>query len=243
MELEAAKCPNCGAAIRVSLEFDETLCQYCETSISVQKAVENAVDPALAAAAANLVVRARQCITAQDFQQAYRFFTEALDQQAMNEAAWQGCLLAVSRNLTKIDYSWAPFTGAAGIPSIVFNYLRCTPRSRKKEAAAFVERFAGLLRDDIALISSLESAALRRASIAFLLAFAAALLAFVTLIALALPFTLVFGIAAIVLAARGGIQFSRKNRGTALLSPYPVAQLKTFLAQVEEVRVGETRTL
>jgi hypothetical protein len=241
MEFEAAKCPDCGAAIQVSLEYDEATCQYCGTHISVQEAVEHAVDPAMAATAANLVVRARQCMTAQDFRQAYRFFTEALDHQAMNEAAWQGCLLAVSRNLTKIDYAWAPFTGAAGIPSVVFNYLRCTPRSRKKEAASFVERLAGLLRDDIGLVSSMETAAQRRTGIGFLLAFVFALLAFLTLVALALPFTLVFGLAAVALAARSGILLSRQNRSKALITQYPIEQLKSFLSQIEEVLAGETR--
>jgi len=87
----------------------------------------------------------------------------------------------------------------------------------------------------------METAALRRSGIGFLLAVVFAFIAFLTLVALALPFTLVFGIAAVALAARSGILLSRQNRGKALITPYPIERLKTFLSQIEEVLAGETR--
>ncbi len=233
MELEAARCPSCGAAIRVSLEADETACQYCGTTISPREAVDRAIDPALAGMARNLVVRGKLSLEAQDFPAAYRFFTQALDHEPTNAAAWQGCLLAVSRGLTKIDYGWAPFEGAAGIPAIARNYLRCTPRSRAADARSLLDRLAALLRADLALQRSLRGKARRRAGLCFLLAVALGLAALLTLLALALPFTLAFGVAAAALGIRGGVLLSRADRAAALVSPYPDDRLAGFLAGLE----------
>ena len=41
MKLVAAKCPSCGANIKVDRSLKLTRCEYCNTEITVEEAVEN----------------------------------------------------------------------------------------------------------------------------------------------------------------------------------------------------------
>ena len=43
MKLVAAKCPNCGASIKVDRSLKFTNCEYCNTQIIVEEAVENLI--------------------------------------------------------------------------------------------------------------------------------------------------------------------------------------------------------
>jgi hypothetical protein len=249
MDPETAKCPNCGASIQVPLDRVTTDCTYCGSSVTVQEAVDRAaaeaaaaVDPGSAALAANEVVRARQCMAVRDYPGAFRYFSSALDRQASNEAAWQGCILASTCGLTRIAYDWVPFTGAMGLPSVVHHYLRSTPRSRRREAASFVERLTALLRADIDRYATMEVAAHRRIGVRRILMAVSGLCALLTLLVMALPFTAAFLVAVLVLAVRNGQQKAGLARVKAMTSRHSIEDLKAYLAQIEEVLAGETKT-
>jgi hypothetical protein len=177
-----------------------------------------------------------------DYPGAFRYFSSALDRQASNEAAWQGCILASTCGLTRIAYDWVPFTGAMGLPSVVHHYLRSTPRSRRREAASFVERLTALLRADIDRYATMEVAAHRRIGVRRILMAVSGLCALLTLLVMALPFTAAFLVAVLVLAVRNGQQKAGLARVKAMTSRHSIEDLKAYLAQIEEVLAGETKT-
>ncbi len=239
MELQKAACPECRAAIEVSLDLDETTCPNCGAAISPREAVDRALEPGAAVLVANHVLRARQAMEQKEFARAFRFFQEALVRQPTNADALQGSLLAATRGLTKVDYAWAALDGDAGLPALARAYLACTPRSRRKEAAGIVWKTAGLLRADLSQLNAVRTAALRRCRFSWLLAAALAALAVAMVLVPALPFTAVFAAAAAVPAVRAVVLRRRAERTAASISPVPIETLKECLARVEAVFAGE----
>lgn len=239
MEFQKAVCPMCRAAIEVSLDFDETACPNCGASISPREAVDRALEPGASVLVANHVLRARQALEQKEFARAFRFFQEALVRQPTNADALQGCLLAATRGLTKVDYAWAALDGDAGLPALARAYLACTPRSLRKEAAGVVWKTAGLLRADLSQVNAVRTAALRRCRFSWILSAALAVLAVVMVLVPALPFTTVFLAAAAVPAVRAVVLRRKAARSAASIAPVPAETLKDCLARIEAVLAGE----
>lgn len=88
MPLVAAKCPGCGAAIQLPSERQNANCMYCGISVLVEQAVNLAISSGPSAQA--LVDLGESSLLARREEEAYSYFSRALESDANNSAAWLG---------------------------------------------------------------------------------------------------------------------------------------------------------
>ncbi len=138
MPFEAAKCPNCGAAIQVPGEMTQARCMYCGSTLLVREAIQKLkvelsgqVNVAGLSSVDNDLERARQSMAVRDFAHAYRYYCSAVDKQANSYAAWRGCLLAATENLAAADLAQYRLDGLMGLKSLVDNCIHYVPREQK----------------------------------------------------------------------------------------------------------------
>ena len=86
MKLVSAKCPNCGANIEVDQNSDKTKCEYCESPIIVEDAIEKyKVELSGEVTVKNLpqvdalIKNANRAFDSKDYQEAYDKFDRVLD--------------------------------------------------------------------------------------------------------------------------------------------------------------------
>lgn len=88
MPLIAAKCPGCGAAIQLPSERQNANCMYCGISVLVEQAVNLAISTGPSSQA--LVELGESSLLARREEEAYSYFSRALESDASNSAAWLG---------------------------------------------------------------------------------------------------------------------------------------------------------
>ncbi len=93
MDFKAAKCPNCGGDLQLPENVDTVKCMYCSGSIVVRQAVEKAATES-GANLNNLLILARAAEDAGNHEEAYGYFTEALEIDPENYEAWFGKAVA-----------------------------------------------------------------------------------------------------------------------------------------------------
>ena len=80
MKLVAAKCPSCGANIKVDRSLKFTKCEYCDTEIMVEEAVENLLKVELkdSPTLENYLKLGERYFENQEFDEAYKAYSEAI---------------------------------------------------------------------------------------------------------------------------------------------------------------------
>ena len=79
MKLVAAKCPSCGANIKVDRSLKFTKCEYCDTEIMVEEAVENLLKVELKDSPTldNYLKLGNRYFENQEFEEAYKIYSKA----------------------------------------------------------------------------------------------------------------------------------------------------------------------
>ena len=79
MKLVAAKCPSCGANIKVDRSLKVTKCEYCDTEIIVEEAVENLLKVELkdTPSLENLLKLGARYFDNREFEEAYKIYSKA----------------------------------------------------------------------------------------------------------------------------------------------------------------------
>ncbi len=79
MKLVAAKCPSCGANIKVDRSLKFTKCEYCDTEIMVEEAVENLLKVELKDSPTldNYLKLGNRYFENQEFEEAYKVYSKA----------------------------------------------------------------------------------------------------------------------------------------------------------------------
>ncbi len=79
MKLVAAKCPSCGANIKVDRSLKVTKCEYCDTEIIVEEAVENLLKVELkdTPSLENLLKLGARYFDNHEFEEAYKVYSKA----------------------------------------------------------------------------------------------------------------------------------------------------------------------
>lgn len=89
MQLQAAKCPECGADIQVPSDRTSIKCMYCGKDILVQQAISAAGPPVV-----HLIQLAQAAEASGNHEEAYQYWTRALEVDPTNAVAWLGKAIA-----------------------------------------------------------------------------------------------------------------------------------------------------
>jgi len=119
MALEAAKCPNCGAAIQVPDERESASCMYCGSILKVKEAiekfkielsgsviVETSIEPMLKSAEGFLMLKR--------WDDAEKLFRKIIELNSTDYRAWWGLVSVYTKNFTDfINENHTEFYGSA----------------------------------------------------------------------------------------------------------------------------------
>ncbi len=86
MTFRQAKCPTCAGELQVPDDRDVVKCMYCGSDIIVRQAIQAAAGINLA----NLMKLARTAANANNYQEAYGYYTKVLEVDPNNVEAWFG---------------------------------------------------------------------------------------------------------------------------------------------------------
>lgn len=110
VKLVSAKCPNCGAALKLSKEEEKTECEYCHNTIIVDDAiacyklkVSGNVSVEGITTNAELIEAANELLDMNEFLKAKRKFQEFSEKCPDNYQGWLGLLICRTRNFTIRD--------------------------------------------------------------------------------------------------------------------------------------------
>lgn len=110
VKLVSAKCPNCGAALKLSKEDEKAKCEYCHNTIIVDDAiacyklkVSGNVSVEGIATNAELIESANELLNMKEFLKAKRKFQEFSEKCPDNYQGWLGLLICRTRNFTIRD--------------------------------------------------------------------------------------------------------------------------------------------
>ncbi|HZE70013.1 MAG TPA: hypothetical protein VE135_10875 [Pyrinomonadaceae bacterium] len=145
MEFKRAICPSCGGDLQLPPDRKTASCLYCSGQVVVREAINAAAQKAVP----NLLSLAHAAQQARNFNEAYQYYTLALEYDADDNRAWLGKALAAGEMST---------AEASRIPEMIVgmqNALRVTTendkgRFREELTVAlvpFADRFLKLCRD------------------------------------------------------------------------------------------------
>lgn len=110
VKLVSAKCPNCGAALKLSKEEEKVECEYCHNTIVVDDAiacyklkVSGNVSVEGISTNADLIEAANELLDMNEFLKAKRKFLEFSEKCPDNYQGWLGLLICRTRNFTIRD--------------------------------------------------------------------------------------------------------------------------------------------
>lgn len=125
MLLEAAKCPQCGADVRISAEADRVHCDYCKRDILIRAGGSNSPN------VVNLLKLADAALDADNFDEAYGYYTRVLEDDPDNVLGWFGKAIAAgwSSNLRR-DRFKELLSGVERAITLAHNDIKPTLRKR-----------------------------------------------------------------------------------------------------------------
>ena len=110
VKLVSAKCPNCGAALKLSKEEERVECEYCHNTIVVDDAiacyklkVSGNVSVEGISTNSDLIEAANELLDMNEFLKAKRKFLEFSEKCPDNYQGWLGLLICRTRNFTIRD--------------------------------------------------------------------------------------------------------------------------------------------
>lgn len=110
VKLVSAKCPNCGAALKLSKEKEKVKCEYCKNTIIVEEAiacfklkVTGNINVDGVSTNAELIEAANELLNMNEYLKAKRKFLEFSEKCPDNYQGWLGLLICRTRNFTIKD--------------------------------------------------------------------------------------------------------------------------------------------
>lgn len=110
VKLVSAKCPNCGASLKLSKEEEKVECEYCHNTIVVDDAIacyklkiSGKVSVEGITTNADLIEAANELLDMKEFLKAKRKFLEFSEKCPDNYQGWLGLLICRTRNFTIRD--------------------------------------------------------------------------------------------------------------------------------------------
>lgn len=110
VKLVSAKCPSCGASLKISKEYDRTKCDYCHQTIIVDDAIacyklkiSGTISVEGIASNSELIDAANELLDMQEYLKAKRKFLEFSEKCPDNYQGWLGLLICRTRNFTIKD--------------------------------------------------------------------------------------------------------------------------------------------
>jgi DNA-directed RNA polymerase subunit RPC12/RpoP len=155
MEYTAVTCPNCGAKLEIDEKLEKCICDYCESVVLtddvlgeddtkvVHKIRVEEVSPAY-----NRIKYGKVCLSAYDWDDAYRAFTDAILKEPQNYQAWHGCLAALTYNFTNINLGLANLHGVTGFASALKNVLLLGNRKQKRTVTSKISPMVNDMREN-----------------------------------------------------------------------------------------------
>lgn len=86
MEFKPAQCPSCGGSLQLPDDRKSVNCMYCGATV----VVNDAIQAAAAASIPNLLKLATAAAQSRNYQEAYLYYTKALELDGRNSQAWAG---------------------------------------------------------------------------------------------------------------------------------------------------------
>ena len=154
MGYTAIECPNCGAKLEIDERLEKCVCDYCESVVLtdeilgeddtkvVHKVRVEEVSPAY-----NYIKYGKVCLSAYDWDDAYRAFTNAIQMEPQNYQAWHGCLAALTYNFTNIHLGLANLHGVTGFASALKNVLLLGNRKQKRTVTSKISPIVSEMRE------------------------------------------------------------------------------------------------
>ena len=154
MGYKAVECPNCGGRLEIDEKLDKCVCDYCESVILTDDIlgtddtkVVHKVRVEEVSSAYNLIKYGKVCLSAYDWDDAYKAFCKAIQEEPQNFQAWHGCLSAMTCNFTNIHQGLANLHGVTGFASAIKNVLLLGNRKQKRTVTSKITPMVSALRE------------------------------------------------------------------------------------------------
>lgn len=145
VKLVSAKCPNCGAALKLSKEEEKTECEYCHNTIIVEDAVacyklkvSGIVSVEGITTNAELIEAANKLLDMNEFLSAKRKFQEFSEKCPDNYQGWLGLLICRTRNFTIRDNN---ILFENDINKYIEHFFRVAPDDVKEQYFETIDRY------------------------------------------------------------------------------------------------------
>ena len=127
MKYEAAKCPSCGAQLKLDSGLETGFCVYCGSQIVVREAIQSMridvsgqVKIEGISTSESDIILGQHCISVNDWVKAANSFRSAIEKNANDFNAWYGCL----ETLTERFSTYKQVGGLFGFESAFKNCLK-----------------------------------------------------------------------------------------------------------------------
>ena len=145
VELVSAKCPSCGAALKLSKEDERTVCEYCHQTIIVDDAVacyklkiNGSVSVNGIESNSDLIEAANDLLEMNEFLKAKRKFLEFSEKCPNNYQGWLGLLICRTRNFTIKDNN---ILFENDVNKYYEHFKKVAPEEIKKEYIETIENY------------------------------------------------------------------------------------------------------
>lgn len=145
VKLESAKCPNCGANLKLSKEDETVKCEYCQQTIIVDQAIacyklkiSGTVSIEGIETNKELVFAANQLLDMNEYLKAKRKFLELSEKCPDNYQGWLGLLICRTRNFTIRDNN---IMFENDVNKYYEHFLSVAPDEIKKQYSELIENY------------------------------------------------------------------------------------------------------
>lgn len=145
MKFVSAKCPECGASLKLSKEEERVECEYCHNSIIVDDAiacyklkVSGNVSVDGVTTNAELIAAANELLDMNEYLKAKRKFLEFSEKCPDNYQGWLGLLICRTRNFTIKDDN---IMFENDVKKYHQHFLRVAPKKIKEEYFETIDRY------------------------------------------------------------------------------------------------------
>mgnify|MGYP004634740965 CR=1 FL=1 len=147
IKLQDAKCPNCGANMKVNDKLENTICQYCGSQVIIEDAIEKykleisgKVEVDGINSLSKLYKNAESYIRLKDYNSAFNTYQKIINDNPEEILAYKGALIALSQNMArKGNHAEAYPSCVKDLIDTYINYIKTL--DVKSEHKVFIEKF------------------------------------------------------------------------------------------------------
>lgn len=145
VKLVSAKCPSCGASLKLSKEDDRTKCDYCHQTIIVDEAIacyklkiSGTISVEGISSDSELIDAANELLDMKEYLKAKRKFLEFSEKCPDNYQGWLGLLICRTRNFTIKDNN---IMFETDVNKYYEHFLKVAPDEVKKDYVEIIENY------------------------------------------------------------------------------------------------------